>query len=273
MPPTDTRIASIRTAQRPGPDRPTEDRIFTATDAVVVLDGASQPDANEYDGGWLADVLGRQLVERLSTHGGDLATVLGAAIASVADRYGLTPGTAPSTTVSIVRWTASAVEALVLGDSPVIVLARNGEIDQLRDDRLRRVAGQQRASHHHADTGQDRSERWRHLVDAERARRNRPGGYWIAEATPEAAAHAYRRSWHRADLAAVLVMSDGVSAGVDRYSRPSTWATAVDVARGNPEELIRLVHETEADDPDCTRWPRGKRHDDKALAVIEFDPA
>jgi len=30
------------------------------------------------------------------------------------------------------------------------------------------------------------------------------------------------------------------------------------------------VHDTEAGDPDGRRWPRSKRHDDKALAVIEF---
>src|SRR3954471_24559676 len=49
-------------------------------------------------------------------------------------------------------------------------------------------------------------------VPAERAHRNRPGGYWIAEAVPEAAGHAIR-------------------------------------------------------------WPRSKRHDDKAIAVIDVDGA
>lgn len=269
MSPTRTRLATVRTGQRRGPDRPTEDRIFTTADAVVVLDGASQPNADEHDGGWLADTLGREVIDRMSREGGDLADVLSNAIAAVADSHSLTSGTAPSSTVSVVRWTADTVEALVLGDSPVVALTRDGEVQELRDDRLRRVATQQRQDHH-TDDGQGRDERWRRLVDAERAHRNRPGGYWIAEATPEAAAHAHRRQWRRAELAAILVMTDGVSAGVDRYGVPPDWPTAVDIARRDPQELVDVVHEVEENDPNRTRWPRSKPHDDKALAVVEF---
>ncbi len=31
------------------------------------------------------------------------------------------------------------------------------------------------------------------------------------------------------------------------------------------------MHEAESDDPNGTRWPRTKRHDDEAVVVIDFD--
>lgn len=265
---------AVRTAERAGTDRPSEDRIFTLPHAVVVLDGASQPEAAEYDGGWIAETLGREISHRLSHQNGDLRELLADAITSVAGRYQLIPGQAPSTTVSIVRWDDQAVEVLVLGDSPVIGLTREGEIRRVEDDRLKQVARQQRVRiAERGGFGFGDREQWRQLVDEERAHRNRPGGYWIAEATPTAAHQALRTQWRRDELSAVAVMTDGVSAGVQRYHQPPDWRAAMELARTDPQDLVDLVHDTEAGDPDGRRWPRSKRHDDKALAVIEFDHA
>ncbi|MEV7465422.1 hypothetical protein AB0O20_02760 [Streptomyces kronopolitis] len=35
---------------------------------------------------------------------------------------------------------------------------------------------------------------------------------------------------------------------------------------------MRAIHDVEADDLDGRRWPRYKRHDDKALASLRFAP-
>lgn len=262
---------AVRTAERSGPDRPSEDRVFTSPHAVVVLDGASQPEAAERDGGWIAEILGREIAHRLRHQGGDLRQLLADAIRAVAERHQLIPGQAPSTTVSIVRWDDQAVDVLILGDSPVIGLTREGRIRRVEDDRLRQVARQQRDSiAERGGVGFGDGEQWRQLVDKERAHRNRPGGYWIAEAIPAAAHQAVRTQWRRDELEAVVVMTDGVSAGVQRYRQPPDWQAAMELARTDPRSLVDLVHDTEAGDPDGRRWPRSKRHDDKALAVIEF---
>lgn len=42
------------------------------------------------------------------------------------------------------------------------------------------------------------------------------------------------------------------------------------MATADPAGFVDLIHDAEVEDPDGTRWPRSKRHDDKALAVIEF---
>jgi hypothetical protein len=255
----------VRTAERAAPHRASEDRIFRAGHAVVVLDGASQPDAGERDGGWLAETLGRELQRRLmSDDPRDLTAVLGAAIGEVARTNNLSAGAAPSTTVSIVRWDNTAVDVLVLGDSPVVALTVRSEIREVRDDRLRRVAAGER-ERLRASNG-DRAD-WRALVAAERARRNTPGGYWIAESDPAAARHARIARWDRGDLVAVLAVTDGVSIGVDRYGVPPDWAAAFAV---DPAELVRAVHAAEESDPDRRRWPRSKVHDDKAAALVRF---
>ncbi len=257
---------SVRTAERPGTAGPTEDRIFGTSDAVVVLDGATQPEPGGRTGGWLAEALGREIQRRLESSRGDLAALLAAAISTVADRYALRPGSDPSTTVSIVRWDDCYVDVLVLGDSPVVALTTAGGIRQVRDDRLQAVAAEQRRQLRERP-GVDR---WRQLHQAMLLQRNKPGGYWIAEATPEAAWHARRARWRRGDLVAVLAMTDGVSVGVDRYRMPPDWPSAFALTMDDPYHLIQAVHGAEESDPECRGWPRTKRHDDKAVAVVSF---
>ncbi|MBT8225038.1 MAG: protein phosphatase 2C domain-containing protein [Dactylosporangium sp.] len=277
MPAQNPRVARIRTAGRPGSDdRPSQDRVFTTPNAVIVLDGASQPNPDAHDGGWLADTLGSQLRDRLIAEPltADLGAVLAQAIDGVARRYALVPGRGPSSTISIVRWNdTDMIDVLVLGDSPVVALARTGRLRQVRDDRLAQVAPAERQALRDTRPGQfgfDRPHQWQALVEAQRRQRNTPGGYWIAEADPEAAAHAVRARWNTRDIVAVLAMTDGVANGVDRYQTPDNWHTALTLARRSPTDLVNLVHDTELTDPDGTRWPRSKRHDDKALALIEF---
>ena len=267
-----TRVAPslIRTAELSGSDRPSQDRIFLTKNAVIVLDGASQPEPSTRDGGWYAEVLGSTLYYQLSRKPeADLKNLLSAAITTVVDRYDLQPGTSPSSTVSVLRW-GERVDVLVLGDSPVVALTANDEINMIRDDRLRRIGRVEREQLAHAGFSSDHHVRWRQLVDAERAMRNQPEGYWIAEAVPDAAAHAHCAQWDAEDLAAVLVMTDGVSAGVDRYGLVAHWQAAFAVARPDPSRLVDMVHSAELGDPDGVRWRRSKRHDDKAVVLAEF---
>jgi Protein phosphatase 2C len=269
------RVARVRAAGRRGPDRPSEDRVFVTPNAVVVLDGASQPVPDARDGGWLAETLGSQLRDRLAASAGaDLPAVLAEAIEATARRHSLVPGSSPSTTVSIVGWDARKVDVLVLGDSPVIALTRDGRMLDVRDDRLSRVASHERRALR-ADGGGLGGEgirEWQALVAAQRRVRNQPDGYWIAEAVPEAAAHAVRARWDINDLALVMAMTDGVANGVDRYHVPQDWHIAAELARDDPASLVNTVHNAEEGDPDGTRWPRTKRHDDKAIVLVEFAP-
>lgn len=277
MPTMSAHLAEVRTAERPAGRDSGQDRVFVLPHAVVVLDGASSPDPGPYDGGWYAETLGHQLIEYLSDgNAASLTDLLACAIAQIARTYSLPVGFSPSSTVAILRWAAQHVEGLVLGDSPIVAFWTNGDVDQLRDDRLANVATRQRHAYvQRLRAGGGYDERHHGLVGAlqaaQRSWRNHEGGYWIAEAVTEAAHHAETRCWPRAQLDAALVTTDGVSRGVDQYKQPPSWTNGLDIVRRDgPEQLVRTVHHAEETDPQGQRWPRSKRHDDKALALVAF---
>jgi hypothetical protein len=265
--------ANVLTAERPG-NGPSQDRLIVLPDAVVLLDGASGTDGVK-DGGWYADQLGAALrhglTERPDT---PLPDLLADAIVTVTTAHDLRPGESPSSTAAILRWNADSVDALVLGDSAVIAFPADGEPEVIEDCHLADVAAEQRhayrarlAQGHGFDDGH--RQLLRHLVEAERQRRNRPDGYWIAETDPEAAAQALVRTWPRTSLRSALLASDGITAAVNHYQLFPTWSDARSlVETQGAHALVDAVHDAEASDPTGRRWPRSKRHDDKSLALI-----
>lgn len=277
MPATPARVARVRAAERAAGDRPSQDRVVVLTRAVAVLDGASTPDPSEHDGGWYAGQLATELGRRLEDDTVDLATVLADAIAAVATGHRLAPGESPSSTVTVLRWTDERVDGLVLGDSPLVTVHVDGRLEEVVDDRLAYVAPRQRVAYHDrlaAGGGYDDTHRrlLRELVGEQRRHRNRPDGYWIAEADAGAAGHAIVRSWPAAAVTAALLATDGVSRGIGGYALPD-WRSAYDLAtNAGPQALLDAVRAPEEEDPDGRRWPRSKRHDDQALVVVVWGP-
>jgi hypothetical protein len=269
MPSLHPSLTTITTAERSGGSRPSQDRIFLTHNAVIVLDGASHPDPTTLDGRWIADQLGEELRALLADDPNvDLRAALGNAIGVVARRHDLTPGASPSTTVNIVRWNDGTLDVLVLCDSPVVVIDRTGETHELRDDRLGNINDEIGRP---AGYRQDNREAWRTFVALQGQRRNKTDGYWVAEADPRAAEHAVTATWPLPAVAGVLAMTDGVSRGVDKYGVPPTWREAYELATKDAALLVDVVHQAELSDPVGSRWPRSKCHDDKALAVIQFN--
>ncbi|MEV6908883.1 hypothetical protein [Amycolatopsis sp. NPDC051071] len=237
-----------------GSPRPTEDHVAVLGNAVVVLDGATSPHPDLPPGGWYASLLVDSLSQALSAEPrADLAELLAGSIADVARQEGLEPGHSPSSTVAIARWTDETVDGLVLADSPIIAFGPSGA-DPLTDDRLvsLRDSGQLR-------TGAD-----------VRVKRNAPGGFWVAEAEPKAAAEAVRRSWPRPEVDALLLATDGVAIGVDEYDL-FDWPEVLAISRKRgPDAVLDAVRTAEKQDPDGERWPRAKRHDDQLLVLVEL---
>lgn len=269
----------IEVAERPGVGldgavRPSEDVVVVLSNAVVLLDGATSLDPALPAGGWYASRLAGELAGRLTGYPDtDLSDLLAASIKAVARDNQLVPGASPSSTVALLRWNDTVVEGLVLADSPIVAFTAEGP-SLLADDRLSampRGAGYRDRLAGGAGYGED------HLVALRAAAtnvgrlRNQEGGFWVAEADPDAAYQAVRTTWPRASLTTVLVASDGVSCGVDTYGVFPDWAAVRDLAaRSGPLAVLDEVRAAEEADPDGTRWPRAKPHDDQALVVANF---
>ncbi len=269
----------IEVAERPGVGldgaaRPSEDVVVVLRSSVVLLDGATSLDPAVPSGGWFAARLAGELAGRLTGYPAtDLADLLAAAIKAVARDHDLVPGHSPSSTVAILRWTDDAVEGLVLADSPIVAFTDAGP-DLLADERL---AAMPRGSGYRDRLAAGEGYGDDHLVALRAAAttvgrlRNQEGGFWVAEADPDAAYYAERRTWRRSDVSAVLMASDGVSCGVDTYRVFPDWADVRRLAgEQGPEAVLDAVRAAELSDPDGTRWPRAKPHDDQALVVAEF---
>lgn len=241
-------MVEIRTAERSAPGRPTEDRIFTLENAVVVLDGVTSTRPSTRNGAWYAQTLGQELLAQLTGSSADLADLLTVAIGNVNERHGLAPGDSPATTVAIVRWTDRVVDVLVLADSPVIAFGDTTTV--IADTRIAALR----------PTAKD-------ILSY----KNRPGGYWVAEADPRAAHQAIRKTLPRESVRKVIIATDGVSCGVDDYRIFPTWQAVLDlITVTGLEAVLDQVRVAELTDPTRSRWPRFKIHDDQALAFVDF---
>ncbi|MEU9190112.1 hypothetical protein AB0D14_37420 [Streptomyces sp. NPDC048484] len=274
---------SVAAGELSGEGRSSEDRIVQAPGAVIVLDGVSTLTDDEPRGGWYAEVLGNRVASVLAAGpDADLRQVLEQAIAGIAGEHGLVAGASPAATVAVVRHRGDTVDALVLADTPVIARTVAGTIDPVHDDRLARLVTDRpqyaeyqarlregrgfQAPEHRILLQELRAHQLRHLNNGA------PGGYWVAEAVPEAARHAVVRSWPARDLADILVMTDGASAGIEEYGLYLSWDDLADAClTDGPDTVVRFIHDTEAADPDGRRWPRYKKSD-KALAYLRFAP-
>ena len=235
---------------------------------MVVLDGATSyspeaPPADEY-----VDVLLDALLRRVDD--GDLREQLRAALVETVERLGLTPGTAPSSTVLVLRVGDELVEVAALGDSTAVIGLQDDMTARVSDDRLDEIAIEQRDAYRRAleqgeGYGEAHRSRLRELQRSERPSRNRSGGYWIAEAEPAAADELIVRTFPRSTVRWVVLATDGVQKHLDRLD---TWSAAASLGDGDLSALIRDVQTWETEtDPDGRRLPRSKRHDDKTVVV------
>jgi len=258
----------VTTAQLPDATH-SADRVFLTDDAVIVLDGATAFIATAVDPRIYVDALGHELISLLAGDpSADLRAVLAAAISTTANALNLRPGNAPSSTVAILRSLGSSLDLLVLGDSSIILGGDPCVV--ITDDRLEAIGLPVRQAYRtRLAAGHGYDDEHRRLVAALQARqrraRNIDSGYWIAEADPAAAKHAYTRSTSWAATPWAILATDGVSA----HCTPRQWPHIAELEQRQLSRLLRSWREWEATtDPDGQLVPRAKPHDDMALAIV-----
>jgi len=265
----------VRTAAAQLPEPPHgADRIVVTRNAVAVLDGASAFDPTGVQPGEYASRLGDSIAAALHDRpDAPLPSVLAQAITAAASALGLADGDGcPSSTVAIARLADSTLDLLALGDSYVFYGTGPGS-GTLTDDRLAGLRlPQQRQYRERLAAGGGYDDAHRELLRAlqrgQRRHRNRPGGYWIAAADPEAASRALTITLPAtAETWAVLATDGTVNTAL--HLGLGDWPA---LARSGPAALARLLRHCQDweqhADPDGRQFPRSKRHDDKAIASL-----
>ena len=248
------------------------DRAFVIDSAAILLDGATAFLPVDVDPGTYADTLGQAIAHQLDDDpAADLAAVVRAGIAHAADQLDLTAGRSPSSTVAILRTREDVADLYVLGDSP-IHYGTDTQTGALTDDRLSHVATSERHDYEsrlRAGHGYDEHHRaaLAALQRAQRSACNRLGGYWIAEANPDAADHGLTLQMPATATTWAVLATDGAADIINHTHQP--WP---DIARADTDQLTALLAQLDkweaTTDPDGRALPRAKRHDDKTLVAI-----
>lgn len=273
----------MQAALATSPARPggaNEDFAAVSPSAAVLLDGAGNPPGLEsgcsHGVAWFARTLGSVLLaEVTASDDRPLAECLAQSIRTVRAMHEGTcdlshPGS-PSATVVAVRAHGGNLEYLVLADSVLLVQEDASAPSVITDDRELEAGRAHRAAMDTARLSTDaHAAALRDYVEALRAHRNQPGGFWVAAADPAAAREALTGQVPLTGAQTVILASDGATRMVDRFGLISWPELAKIVASDGPSELIRRTRAAEASDPHGQRWPRGKACDD-ATAIRLHD--
>ncbi|GAA1849316.1 hypothetical protein [Asanoa iriomotensis] len=233
------------------PDAVNEDLFLAGPGFAVLLDGAGTRGIEaicRHGVAWYTTRLGGELVARLAFERGPLTQLLGDAIEAVAATHrhtcDLADPSSPSATVAILRLGGGRADYLVLGDS---VLLLNGSRALVVDDR-REVAFRQPYQVVY-DAAAEGSAEWvearRVYIEALRANRNQPGGFWLAKDDPRAAAEAITGTLPIGEVTDAALLTNGASRYVDRFGLADWAQTLLTLKTLGPEEIIHRVRAAE----------------------------
>jgi hypothetical protein len=236
-----------------------------------MLDGASAFVSVPVPPAVYAHELGATLQRQLAhVPGGDLVELLAEAIHEVATLLDLRPGRSPSSTVTILREHDGWLDVLLLGDN--LVVLPETTITDTRLSRLDLAPSKRYRQRLASGCGFDETHRaLLHQLQTQQAvRRNRPGGYWIAEAEPSAAQRALVSRFRTAEVPWVGLATDGAYKPMQHLGLDD-WPQLASADTSTLKQILRRCENWEAhDDPAGTKLPRAKRHDDKSIAMVRF---
>jgi len=256
---------------------------------VVVLDGAA-PVAKErvssYDNDtvWLVRRFPDHLAERLAAARAgavtpsalvDIPALVESARVSLAHEYaelcrqaGFVPAETPFACLAIAHDAGARLELFNLGDQTTLVRGRGGHwLGKLGESAVRELDRQalellMRELRAGVEPHAARHARVRPTILANRALRNQLAGYDVLDVNVSCRERFEHQSFEQADTRDLLMMSDGFYRLVDTFGRYDDASLFQAVERNGLAALLAELRSVENDDPECTRHPRFKRHDD-----------
>lgn len=262
--------------------RSNEDFVGAAPGVLVMVDGAGIAGTEElcrHGVAWYSHTLGAALLARTTRGGTGPVEALAESIEQVAGLHrhtcDLADPSSPQATVAMVSLTGDHLDYLVLADAYVVLARAEGapqvltdprEVD-VRDACTGPLAGLAPGSAAYARALPS-------VIDALRARRNQPGGYWVAKDDPRAAAEAVTGSVPLDELTGAAVLSNGASRFVDPY-RLGDWPAALELLRTDgAQALIQRVRHaevdgsTEPDDASAAYWELPEASSDASTSSL-----
>jgi Protein phosphatase 2C len=259
--------------------QPNEDFVGAVPGAVVMLDGAGIPDTEalcSHGVAWYSHTLGAALLTRLARDGGtDLATALAGSIEQVAGQHrhscDIANPSSPQATVAMIRCATGQADFLVLADAFVVLDRVDAVPELVADPREVDVRRECLLLLRDLSIGTPEYEQARQsAIEVIRARRNQPGGYWIAKDDPSVATEAVTGSVPLAGLNGAAVLSNGASRFVDPYGL-SAWPAALELLRtSGPDEFLRRIREAETAAGAAGSLPGFEFSDDATVAYCDL---
>jgi serine/threonine protein phosphatase PrpC len=177
-----------------------------------------------------------------------------------------------STTAAVVRIKEKQVEILQIGDSIAIVIYRDGRVDVP-------------LGYHDHDIDLMRS--WRRLADqgvtdirghvAEgiiKLRESANHTYGLLNGDKSVKKFIAVKDIDVRDVATIIILSDGMYIPKADPDADEEWNQYAQLYKeGGLEKIYTTVREMEKSDPDLTRYPRYKLHDDASAVAIELAPS
>ena len=239
-------------------DQPNEDFTGAVPCAAVLVDGAGIPGTESicsHGVAWYAHRLGGALLGSLSRDDGqDLVAILASAIAGIAADHratcDITNPSSPQATVVIVRAHEGRLDYLLLADCFLVLDQVRGGPRVITDEREVTTRRMCLAPLDGIARGTPEYDRIRDsCIEALQARRNQPGGYWIAKDDPRAAQEAVTGSRPLDEVDGVALLSNGASRIVSPYG-VTDWPGVLELlSASGPAEIIRRVRQAEARGP------------------------
>lgn len=183
----------------------------------------------------------------------------------------------PAASLALVRLHDDRLEVTMLGDCKLLLLHRDGSVEAL--DRARvapfeaKVVDALRAMQGAGETDPARmAPKLRDLILANRRLKNRPGGYDVLADDPACVDFAEISHRAAAEVAHILLASDGLYRLVDTYGRYSAEGLLQAALADGLSSLYAALRRIEDADPQCLQYPRLKARDDATALLLKLEP-
>jgi len=177
---------------------------------------------------------------------------------------------------AVVRWRRTHLEYVQAGDCMLLARYRDGSVrtltrNQVAEFDLKALQAKQQLLKYGTLPKEKVSQRLKPVFKCNRDKANAPDGYAVMNGDP---ALAYTMEYGRiscANIVRIYAVTDGMFHFIENDDDPRKWEKLADVLdiRGIEAFMDELERE-EALDPDCERYPRHKKSDDKSAVIVEL---